>query len=76
MFITRANGRRRRLFTRRPSRWTVLVIRGAVGIGAVCLIAKATSDRDPLEVVGSGCVAVAAAALAGGVLFRILAGRT
>ena len=76
MLITRASGRGRRLFTRRPSRWTSFVIWGAVGIGAVCLIAKATSDRDPLEVVASGCIAVAAVALACGVLFRNLAGRT
>lgn len=52
------------------------MIWGALGIGAVCLAAKATSDRDPLEVVAGGCVAVAAAALACGVLFRSLAGRT
>lgn len=76
MLITRASGRGRRLFTRRASRWTSLVIWGAVGIGAVCLIARVTSDRDPLEVIASGCVAVAAAALAFGVLFRLLAGRT
>ena len=74
MLITRASGEGRRLFSRPPRRWASLVIVAGVALGAVCLLAP-TSDRDPVELAAKGCVVVAAATVAVGLLFRILSSR-
>jgi hypothetical protein len=76
MLITHASGRGRRLFTRRPSRWAGLLIWTAVVVGAVCLIAKVASGRDPVNALAYGCAVVAATVLASGLLLRVLASRT
>ncbi len=75
LLITRASGEGRRLFTRRPSRWASLLIWTAVVVGGACLIARVASGRDPIDTLAYGCAAVAATALASGVLLRMRTSR-
>lgn len=73
--FTRANDEGRRLFTRRPPKWSALLIWGGMIVGAVWLGATIVDRDGATAALALGCTSFALVAMAAGVLLRVFVGR-